>query len=88
MFLYDLILSGVRCVLFVRRASRISTGDELPEALLKDASGQQHAVLAPETLDAYIGAEPYHLPIVAAAGVRLLEADYIAQLYLHNHDIC
>ena len=33
----------------------------------------------------YIGAEPGYLPLVAAAGVLLLEANHITQLYLHNH---
>ena len=40
------------------------------------------ASLAP---DADVGSEPYHLPLVAATGMLLLEAYHISQPYLGNH---
>jgi hypothetical protein len=42
-------------------------------------------MLASLTPYADIGPEPDHLPPVAAAGVRLLQTDDIAQLYLHDY---
>ncbi|GAI85303.1 unnamed protein product, partial [marine sediment metagenome] len=33
----------------------------------------------------YISTESDYLPFIAPAGVLLLEANYITQLYLHNH---
>lgn len=38
--------------------------------------------------DSYISAEPDYLPLIATTGVLLLEANHIAQLYLHNHAFC
>ena len=32
-----------------------------------------------------IGPQPHHLPLVAAAGMNFLEADYITELNLCNH---
>ena len=43
-------------------------------------------MLALEALNANIGTEPYYLPLVTAAGVLLLQANHITQVYLHNHD--
>ena len=42
-------------------------------------------MLAFKALDLYLGAGLYHLPLAAAAGVLLLEANHITWLYLHNH---
>ncbi len=42
-------------------------------------------MLALKALDSYISAEPDYLPLIAAAGVLLLEANHITQLYVHNH---
>jgi len=44
--------------------------------------------LAFKAFNADISPQPYHLPLIAATGVLLLETDHIAQLYLHNHSIC
>ena len=38
--------------------------------------------------DSYISAEPDYLPLIATTGVLFLEANYITQLYLHNHSSC
>ena len=35
-----------------------------------------------------ISTEPDDLPLITAAGVLLLEANHITQLYLHNHRFC
>ena len=42
-------------------------------------------MLAAEASNPYIGTEPDYLPFIATAGVLLLEANYITQLYLHDH---
>ena len=42
-------------------------------------------MLALKALNPYIGTDPDYLPFIAPAGVLLLEANYITQLYLHNH---
>ncbi len=43
---------------------------------------EKDAVLAFKAFNTDIGAEPDYLPLIAAAGVLLLELDDIAQLYL------
>ncbi len=45
-------------------------------------------MLAFKAFNTYISAEPHYLPLIAAAGVLLLEANHITQLYLHNHSFC
>ena len=42
-------------------------------------------MLALEALNADICTKTDYLPFIAAAGVLLLEADDITQLYLHDH---
>ena len=42
-------------------------------------------MLALKAFDADVSAQPDYLPFVATAGVLLLEADHIAELYFHNH---
>ena len=34
---------------------------------------------------AYISSEPHHLPLIAAAGMLLLEPNYVTQLNLQDH---
>ncbi len=41
-----------------------------------------------EAFNPDIGADSDYLPLVAATGVLLLEANHITQLYLHNHFSC
>ncbi len=65
--------------------SLLSSGDEGFNSTFKDTSLKEDAVLALKAFNAYISAEPHYLPLIAAAGVLLLEADHITQLYLHNH---
>lgn len=47
---------------------------------LKGAALKEHAALALEALKANISPQPDHLPLIAAAGVLLLETDPVAQL--------
>jgi len=58
---------------------------ESPDAALEDTACQEDATLASLAPDTDIGPEPYYLPLVAATGVLLLEADHISQPYLGNH---
>ena len=55
------------------------------DAALEDTPCQEDVTLASLTPDADVGSEPYHLPLVTATGVLLLEADHISQPYLGNH---
>jgi hypothetical protein len=54
-------------------------------AALKKAAPEEDAMPALEALHPDVGASSDYPPLVAAAGVFLLEADYVAQLYLHDH---
>ena len=60
-------------------------GDNRPDSTLKDTAFKQDMVLAFEAFNTYISAQPDHLPLIAAAGVFLLEADDITERYSHNH---
>jgi hypothetical protein len=62
-----------------------ASGNKGFNSTLKDASLQQDTALALEALNADVRTQPYHLPLIAAAGVLLLEADDIIQPYLHYH---
>jgi len=53
-------------------------GDNRLKSALKDTSFKKNTVLTFKTFDAYISAEPDHLPFIAAAGMLFLEANYIA----------
>ena len=65
--------------------SLLSSGDEGFNSALKDTSLKEDTVLTFKAFNPYISAEPDYLPLIAAAGVLLLEANHITQLYLHNH---
>jgi len=67
--------------------SLLSPGDKGFNSALKDAALKQDTALAFKTLNPYIRAQPDYLPLITATGVFLLQSDYIAQLYLHNHFI-
>jgi hypothetical protein len=41
-------------------------------------SCQKHSYLAFEAFKADVGAHPHHFPFIAAAGVRFVQPDYIA----------
>ena len=58
---------------------------ESPDAALEDTPCQEDAALASLAPDADVGPEPYHLPLVTATGMLLLEADHVSQSYLGNH---
>jgi len=62
-----------------------STGNEGFNPVLKGTSLQKDAVLAFEAFNPDIGAEPDHLPFIAATRVLFLQADHVAQFYLHHH---
>ncbi len=52
-------------------------GDDRFDSALKDAAFKKDAVVTFKAFNAYISAEPDYLPLVAAAGVFLLEANHI-----------
>jgi len=56
---------------------------ETLQLALKNPPLQKHAPLALLTLEPYVGTDPEHLPLVAAAGMLLLKPHYIAYPYLH-----
>jgi len=65
--------------------SLLSSGDEGFNSALKDTSLKEDTVPTFKAFNPYISTEPDYLPLIAAAGVLLLEANHIAQPYLHNH---
>jgi len=67
--------------------SLLSSRDKGFNSALKGASFQKNSALALNAFNPDISPEPDYLPFVAAAGVLLLEANYITQLYLHNHSL-
>jgi len=52
---------------------------------LEDAALKENTALAFEAFNPDISTEPDYLPLIATAGMFLLEAHHITQLYLHNH---
>jgi hypothetical protein len=42
-------------------------------------------VLALAALKADVSAHSHYLPLITAAGMRLLEPDYVAKFYLYYH---
>jgi len=62
-------------------------GHEGPDSALESTARQQYATLATLAPDADICPEADNLPLKAAAGVLLLEADHVAQPYLGNHQL-
>jgi len=66
-------------------ATLLSSGKEGFDSALKDTALEENVVLAFEALNPDISAKPHPLPFIAAAGVLLLKAHHIPQLYLHNH---
>jgi hypothetical protein len=65
----------------------LTSGNKGFDPALKDTSLKEHSVLALKAFNPNISPEPDHLPLIATAGVLLLEANHIAQLYLHNHSL-
>ena len=61
----------------------LSRGNKGFNPALEDAALKENAALAFEAFYAYISTEPDHLPLVTTAGMFLLEAHHVAQLYLH-----
>ena len=66
-------------------AHLFTSGNKGFDSTFEDAAFEEDTTLALEAFNTNISAEPDYLPLVAAAGVFFLEADYIAQLYLDNH---
>ena len=63
----------------------LTPGNEGFDPALKDAALKENTALAFEALNPDVSSQPDHFPLIAAAGVLLLEADHITQFYLHNH---
>ena len=62
----------------------VPSRNKLLNPALKDTSCQEDTAMAFQAFYAYISPQPYHLPLVAAAGVLLLEPDHVTKLNLHN----
>jgi hypothetical protein len=66
-------------------ASLLTSGDKGFNPALKDAALKEHLVLALKASNSDIRPEPDYLPLIATAGVLLLEANHVTQFELHNH---
>jgi len=60
----------------------LTSGNEGFNPALKDTSPEEYPVLAVKAFNPYISPQPDYLPLVAATGVLLFQADYITQLYI------
>ncbi len=60
-------------------------GDNSFDSMLKKAALKEDMSLAFKAFDTYLSTKPDHLPLVATAGVLLLELNHISQPYLQNH---
>ena len=58
----------------------LTSGNKGANSALEGTALQEYPALALEAFNADVGSYPDHLPLIAAAGVLLLEADDIAQL--------
>ncbi len=65
--------------------SLLSSGNEGFDPTLKDTSFKENMVPTFKALNPNVSAESDYLPLIAAAGVFLLEANHVTQPYLHNH---
>jgi hypothetical protein len=65
--------------------SLLSSGNEGFNSTLKDTSLEENTVPAFKALNPNVNAQPDYLPLIATAGVFLLEANHITQLYFHSH---
>ena len=63
----------------------LSSGNEVFNSTLKDTSPEENTVPTFKALNLNVSTEPDYLPLIAAAGVLLLETNHITQLYLHKH---
>ena len=63
----------------------LSSGNKAPDTPFEDAPFNEYAALAFEAFNPDIGAEPDHLPLIAAAGVLFLEAYHVPHLYFQDH---
>ncbi len=66
----------------------LSSGDKGFNPALEDGALKENTTLAFEAFNPDISAEPDYLPLVAPAGMFLLEADYITQVYFRDHYCC
>jgi len=69
-------------------ATLFSSGNKGFNPALKGAALKENPPLALEALNPDVSAHPDYFPLIATAGMLLLEADYVPQLYLHNHSSC
>jgi hypothetical protein len=63
----------------------VTFGEKFFHPSPKNVSGQKHPSLALEAFKADVGAHPHHFPLIAAAGVRFAQPDYITELYFYGH---
>ena len=68
-------------------ATLLSSGNKSFDLSLEDTALKENAVLTFKALNPDVSAEPDYLPLIAATGVLLLEANDITQLYFH-HRLC
>ncbi len=57
-------------------------GDNGFDPALEDTALKKDIVMTLKTFNTDINAKPDHLPLIATAGMLLLEANHITQLYL------
>ena len=63
----------------------LSSGNEGFNSALKDTSLEENTVPAFKALNSNVSTKPDYLPLIAAAGVFLLETNHVTQLYLHSY---
>ncbi len=63
-----------------------SPGHEDFNPALKNASGDEDAVLASKRLHTYICPHSHHLPFITAAGMFLLQPDNVTQFDFHSNE--
>ena len=57
-------------------------GDNRFDSALKDTAFKKNPVLTLKAFNTYVSPESDYLPFIAATGMLLLEANYIAELYI------
>ena len=63
----------------------VTSGDKFFHPSLKHPSLQKNPSLTFDAFEADVGAHPHYFPLVAAAGVRFAQPDYVTGLYFYGH---
>jgi len=80
---FDTLRRPSRRILLGREAGLLVTfGDRFSQSSPEHMAGQEAPSLA---FEADVGAHPHHFPLVAAAGVRFAQPDYITGLCFYSH---